>query len=389
MLKKGTTVILIIMLLLVVVGCGTQSSSSNEDIKIGFYGPITGPTSLVGGASQLGARFAVDEINAKGGINGRKLKLIEYDDKSQPELAVKAVTRMIEVDKVHAIIGSLHSGNILASAPQVEKGQIPEIGIGTSSVWLSKGYKYLFRGTSSAALASPLLAKTIKEFGYTKIAILASSTEYAKTGADEIVRDLEKVGIKVVARETHNNGDTDFTAQIAKMISSGAQAMFVYSGTEDMGLQMKQFRQLGFNGEVFGPETFSSPDVRKVAGPAANGAIFAATYVIPDSVDEAYNDYEKKFLTAWKAKHGQLPVSDTAYRSYDSIMLLAEALKKTKSLNGPDLRDAIENITNYAGLAGTFNFKGNNGEGVKEIRLYGVVNGKIVPLQKYKEIVKK
>jgi branched-chain amino acid transport system substrate-binding protein len=369
-----------------IVGCGGQSSSKSggsEEIKIGFYGPITGPSSVMGTPSVMGARFAVDEINAKGGINGKKIKLIEYDDKSQPELAVKAVTRMIEVDKVHAIVGSLHSGNILASAPVVEKAQIPEVGTGTSSVWLTKGYKYLFRGTVSSGFTNPMLAKTIKDFGYKKVAILSSSTEFAKNGTEELIKELEKAGVAIVDKESHNNGDTDFTGQIAKMLSSGADAMIVYGGAEDCGPQMKQFRQLGYKGEVFGIEGFGAAEVRKVAGDAANGAVFGAAYLIPDSIDESFNDREKKFLTAWKAKFNEMPTFDTAYRSYDSVMIIAEAIKNAKSLNGPDLRDAIENLTSFEGLAGTYNFKGHNGEGIFQMRMFGIANGKYLPLDKY------
>ncbi len=384
-MKKWVVFLLIAISSLTIVGCGSQSSSTPaaEEIKIGFYGPITGPSSVMGTPSVMGARFAVDEINAKGGINGKKIKLIEYDDKSQPELAVKAVTRMIEVDKVHAIVGSLHSGNILASAPIVEKAQIPEVGTGTSSVWLTKGYKYLFRGTVSSGFTNPLLAKTIKDLGYKKVAILSSSTEFAKNGSDELLQELGKLGVEIVDKESHNNGDTDFTGQIAKMINSGADGMIVYGGAEDCGPQMKQFRQLGYKGEVFGIEGFGAAEVRKVAGDAANGAVFGAAYLIPDAVEESFNEREKKFLTAWKEKYGSLPTFDTAYRSYDSIMIIAEAIKNSKSLNGTELRDAIENLTGFEGLAGTYNFKGHNGEGIMQMRMFGIANGKYLTLEKY------
>ena len=103
-----------------------------QNISIGFYGPLTGPMSLSGIASKQGADLAIKQINAQGGVIGRKLVLVPYDDKSSPEEAVKGVTRMISSDKVQCIVGSLHSGNILASAPVVEKAKVPEIGIGTS-----------------------------------------------------------------------------------------------------------------------------------------------------------------------------------------------------------------------------------------------------------------
>ena len=137
------------------------NAETKDAIRIGFYGPLTGPMALSGIASQQGADLAIKQINEKGGVMGKKLMLIPYDDKSSPEQAVRAVTRMIDSDKVHAIVGSLHSGNILASAPVGEKAKIPQVGVGTSPVWLQRGYTYLFRPLANTNVIAVQLVETM------------------------------------------------------------------------------------------------------------------------------------------------------------------------------------------------------------------------------------
>jgi branched-chain amino acid transport system substrate-binding protein len=146
---------------------------------------------------------------------------------------------------------------------------------------------------------------------------------------------------------------------------------------------VKQLRQLGYKGYCIGCESFASPRIREIAGEAANGVVFASTYVVPDTIEEAINDIEKNFLIAYEQKFGELPKGECAYRGYDAIMILEEAIKSAKSLKGSDIRDAIENITGLEGLAGNFNFKGNKGNGINGIRIYITYNGKNISFDEY------
>jgi branched-chain amino acid transport system substrate-binding protein len=392
MQRKSLNYLIILAMVLMFIASSTMNTAQAKkaaEIRIGFYGPITGPSALLGGAQRNGALVAVNEINKAGGVNGMKVKFIEYDDKSSPEQAVKAVTRMINVDKVHVILGSLHSGNILASAPVVEENKIPEIGTGTSPAWLQKGYKFLFRGSVSTAFGNVGLVKGIRQLGLKKIGILTRQDEYGKTGTeDTILKITEAGGMKIVAKETFQPGDTDFTGQLTKLIRSGADALIVYGITEDQALQMKQIRQLGYKGYVFGPEGFTAPSIRQIAGDAANGAVFSAAYVIPDKIADAVNKQEKHFLKLYVKKFKEMPKSDNAYRSYDALKIFFRAIKDANSLDGQKIRDAIENITDFQGIAGTFNFKGNHGEGIKETRAFIIYKGKNILLDKYLKIMK-
>jgi branched-chain amino acid transport system substrate-binding protein len=379
---------LLTLVLLVLAGCNNSSSATSGNIrsgtiKMGYYGPLTGPSSLLGTDSRNGAALAVEQINQKGGVLGKKIELIEMDDKSSPEQAVKNVTKMVGVDKVDVIVGSIHSGNILSSAPIIEKAKIPEIGNGTSPSYLQKGYKFIFRSVPNSDWSNPGLLNGMKELKIKKVGILYRNDEYGKTGSAALIKNLQANGIEVVDTESHQPGDTDFTGQITKLLHSGADAMVAYSITEDMAIEMKQFRQQGYNGYVFGPEAFSSPQVYQVAGKSANKAIFAAAYVIPSKPEDATTDKQKAFLQAYLKKYGKMPSSDQAYRSYDAVNIFAFAIKEAGTTNGEKVRNAIENITNYQGLAGTFNYKGHNGEGIQNINTFIINNGKFELLKDY------
>ncbi len=361
---------------------------AQEAIKIGFYGPLAGPMSLSGIASRQGAELAIKQINAQGGVNGQKLVLVAYNDNSSPEEAVKAVTRMITADKVNCIVGSLHSGNILASAPVAEKAKVPEIGIGTSPGWLQKGYTYLFRPLANTNLINIQIAKTISDLKYKKVGALGRSDEYGKGGVEDVKKQLDTYGIQLVA-EWFNPGDTDFTGQLTKLLNSKIEALIAFGVDADQGPIVKQARLNGFSGLVFGPESLSVPSVKEVAGRDADGSVFGSSYVIPAKPELAINKMHEDFFKAFVAEFGRMPDSQTALRAYDSVKIFAEAFKRAKSVDGTAVRDQIANLYGLEGLAGTFDFRGGNGEGIREARMFAIKDGRDILLSDYLKSVKK
>lgn len=381
-LRKGIVLILCACTML------AMNVPAQEVIKVGFYGPLAGPMSLSGIASRQGAELAIKQVNAQGGVNGMKMVLVSYNDNSSPEEAVKVVTRMITSDKVNCIVGSLHSGNILASAPVVEKYKIPEIGIGTSPSWLQKGYTYLFRPLANTAVIGGQIAQTIKDLGYKKIGALGRSDEYGKTGVEDIKKQLDIYGIKLVS-EWFNPGDTDFTGQITKLINSGVDAMVAYGVDADQGPIVKQARLNGFEGLIFGPESLSVPSVKDVAGRDADGSVFGTQYVIPAKPEDAIDKVHEEYFKAFVAEFGHMPDSQTSMRCYDAVKIFAEVIKRAKSLDGTAIRDQIANLYGFTGLAGTFDFRGGNGEGIRELRMFAIKNGKDILLSEFLKTYKK
>ena len=395
-MKKMLSLLLTLVLALSLVGCGNSSSSgdtsstdadtsggtASDVIKVGLYTPLTGTSALVGTQEQMGVDLAVKQLNEAGGVNGKQIEVIAYDDQFNAETAVKVVTRLTQTDHVNAIIGSMSSANILATADIVEDAQVLEIGCGTSPTWTNAGYDYVFRGTQNAASFNTGIVELLTTMGVQRLGTMISSTEYATTGWAEVKQQLEDTDIEVVVETDYMAGDTDFTGQITRILNADVDGVLLYGATEDYGIECKQLRQLGYDGYIYGSETFAATDVREVAGDAANGVLFACGYVIPDSIEDAATEEEKAFLEAFVEEYGEMPVSDTAYRGYDSMMLLAKVFETAKSMEGPDLREALLNV-DYTGIGGKFDYSDGSGDGLEGCNLYAIVNGKNVPFETF------
>lgn len=349
--------------------------AAQETIKIGFFGPLTGPTAQAGQALRNGAAIAIGEINSEGGLLGRQLALIEYDDRSSPEQAVRSATKLVQVDHVAAIVGSLHSGNILAAGPVVEESKTPLVGAGTSPTWLQKGYTYFFRALGNSGLSVKQLAKYATDQKFAKIAILHSNDEYGNTGAADFDKVAKAGGIDIVANEAFTHGDRDFTGQIGNIVSAAPDAVFIWALGDDLGPVTRQLRQLGYGGPILGPEGYTLPEALAIAGSAADGVLFASQYLVPKTSAEATDPLMRTFLERYEKDYGSMPASDNAFRGYDAVMIIAEGIAKANSIEGPAVRDAINAISGLNGLAGTFEFAGNQGEGIQSTRLYQIQDG--------------
>lgn len=360
-----------------------SGQDAGETVKIGFYGPLTGASSVVGIEGQKAVELAVKEANANGGINGRQIELISYDDAQNTETSVKVVTRLVESDKVTAIIGSHISGSILATVDITEPAKIVQVGSGTSPIWTNIGLKYTFRGTACSDQFNVDCYKSMETMGATKIATLAGETEYAQTAAGSIHQMVTDGGkMEIVAEENFTTGDTDFSGQIVKIIASGADGVYVVGGSEDMGKIVKQLRQKGYDGYIYGIEPFGAPDAKSVAGEAFDKIVFSCCYFVPDSVEEANSEPEKAFLEKFVAEYGALPTSEVAYRDYDGTNVLIEAMRKAETLDGDGIREQILNLK-YIGIGGAFDFSADNGEGLATGNTYIAIKGKIQPLETY------
>ena len=351
-------------------------------ITFGYFGPLTGPTAQAGQALRNGAQVAIDEINAGGGLLGRQVSLVEYDDRSSPEQAVRSATKLVQVDDVDAIIGSLHSGNILAAGPVVEESQTPLVGAGTSPTWLAQGYTYFFRALGNSELSAKQLADYAETAGFKTVAILHSNDEYGNSGAGIFASAAKERGVEIAAQESFTHGDRDFTGQIGSIARLSPDAVFIWALGDDLGPVTKQMRQLGYMGPILGPEGYTLPEALQIAGPTADGVVFAAQYLIPGSVDEASDPEMKAFLAAYEEKFGEMPASDNAFRGFDAANVLAEGIRRAETTDGKAVRDAILAIDDYKGIAGVFDYAsgGGNGEGIGTMRLYGIEGGNVTEM---------
>lgn len=359
----------------------SAAQAQEKNITIGLYGPLTGPSAVSGQSLRDGAQVAIDEINAKGGLLGRKVSMIEYDDRSSPEQALRAATKLVQVDHVDAIIASIHSGNILVAGPVVEAAKTPLLGAGTSPTWLQKGYTYFFRALGNGELSTEVLAKYAKKKGWNKIAIIHSNDEYGNSGAVLFENTVKGLGGNITENQSFTHGDRDFTGQIGRIAKGSPDAVFVWALADDLGPLTKQMRQLGYSGPILGAEGYAIPEVVKMAGPTSDGVLFASQYLVPDSIADATEPEMKAFLKSYEAKFKKLPVSDASFRGYDAANIIAEGIRRAKTTDGPAVRDAIRSISGYKGLAGTFDYVGGKGEGISSVRLFAIKNGKFTSVE--------
>ncbi|MDR2433586.1 MAG: ABC transporter substrate-binding protein [Treponema sp.] len=367
------------------------SWNASPTIKLGVAITLTGTQSNPGKHSEQGVDIAVEQINAAGGIHGKKIELIKYDDKGQPAEALKAITRLIEQDKVHIIMGPLSSNSVMAVGEYVNDAEVPAIGVAVGIVWLNQGWTYYFRSSANTGVTATTLFKTIKESGAKTMGYFNINEEFGNNFIKDmdglIAADGNKIAVTV--QEKYKDGDTDFTAQCVKIKQADPDCLFVASWSNDAGQLIKQVRAAGYDKPIYGDTAFSAAPVRQIAGAATNNCFFANAYVLPDSIADidtnpsfagkAINGY----LKAYVAKYGDVPKEDNAYRSYDAINIFAKAIGNAKSLKGSDIRDAIHAISDYDGILGRMNYaRFPNGECVDEVAMWEIKDGKVIPYRR-------
>lgn len=360
-----------------------SSIDSKDPIKVGWYGPLSGPAASVGVCGERAVKLAISQINANGGILGRQIELVEYDDEGTAENAVKLVTRLIEQDKVVGIVGSHLSAAVLATSRINETAKIIQIGTGTSNIWTNIGLKYTFRGSANSTFFNKTIYEAMEKMGATKIATINAETEYSQSATNMVVSFIEAGGkMKVVAQEQCTTGDTDYSGQITKMLAAEPDGVWVIAGGEDVGKIVRQLRMKGYEGFIYGIEPMADKQLKEIAGEYANDVIFSCLYFVPDTVEDAQTPIEQDFLADYEKEYNELPVSEVAYRAYDAMNILAQAIENANSTNGDDIRNAI--LTNkFEGIAGTFDFSDESGDGILAGNTFINNKGKTIMLSDY------
>jgi branched-chain amino acid transport system substrate-binding protein len=359
-----------------------KSWQEAKTIKIGVALYLTGPGAQMGIDSRRGQDIALKEAGGK--IDGKPVELVVYDEKGNPAEAMKAVTRLINQDKVHAIYGPQLSNSIFAVGPTIEAGKVPLMGGAVGASWTRQGWKYIFRPVVNTYYTNLEALKLFKRLNAKKVAFFHINDEFGIGSKKDMAELLEKAGgYEIVATETHRAGDQDFTGQCAKIVQSGADVVSMAVLSNDAGPIMKQLRKAGFTKPVIGDTSFSAKPVREVAGSAANGVYFVAPYILPDTKDDIKNFKNpllQKYLETYFADYKEAPMSENTFRAYDGMRILMKAFAKAKSVEGPKVRDALESIDDYEGLGGKFNFKGANGDGIKTSSFFVIRDGKVMEL---------
>ncbi|HEY5580649.1 MAG TPA: ABC transporter substrate-binding protein [Rhodoferax sp.] len=334
-------------------------SLAADNIKIGLQGPLTGGSSPMGVSMRDGAKLAVTEINAHGGVLGRKIEMIERDDEAKNERGVQIAQELINKEKVVATVGYINSGVSLASQRFYQEAKIPVMNNVATATTITQQFadqpqNYVFRNSANDTIQSTLIVEeVIGRRKYTKVAILADSTNYGQLGRADLEKALAAKGITAVATEKYNIKDVDMTPQLLKAKEAGAQVVITYGIGPELAQIANGMIKLGWKVPMMGSWTLSMGNFIDNAGKNADGALMPQTFI-----QEGNTPKRKSFIDAYQKtyKVTRIPSPVSAAQGYDSIYLLAAAIKQAGSTEGPKVLAALEDLkTPVEGVVTTYN----------------------------------
>lgn len=362
-----------------------------DAIRIGVSGPFTGGSAPMGVSMRDGAKLAITEINAQGGVLGRKLEAVERDDEAKNERGVQVAQELINKEKVVATVGFINTGVALASQRFYQEAKIPVMNNVATGTVITKQFadqpeNYVFRTSANDLIQSSMIVdQAVKKHKYTKVAILADSTNYGQLGREDLERALEKNGIKPVAVEKFNIKDVDMTPQLLKAKAAGAQAVLTYGIGPELAQIANGMEKLNWKVPMIGSWTLSMGNFIDNAGKNGEGTLMPQTF-IQDPNTPKRKAFIDNYVKTYKPAGGRIPSPVSAAQGYDSIYLLAAAMKQAGSTDGPKVRAALENLNQKVdGVVTSYDkpFSKDDHEAIKPgIPVFGLVKeGRVVLAQ--------
>jgi branched-chain amino acid transport system substrate-binding protein len=347
---------------------GVGQAAAGDEILIGVLLPITGGTASEMPFVRKATRLAEKQINQAGGINGKKIKLVEEDNQSSNPGALAALTKDVEQDKVLAVIGPIKSTMVQAISDAVKKFGVPVAIGGTNANLTKKGNPWLFRCRPDDTIAAYAMVKFAKEnMKVAKMGILHDTDAFGTGGADLLEQYAKELGVNVVKREKYTTRDKDFTAQILSLKNAGAEVMILYgTNFEDVAVIQRQYRQLGSPFKYLGSPSSASKDTLKLSREAGEGLVAIADYVPGES------EVSKQYAEAYRKEYREEMDPVFAW-NYDALNILADAIRKAGE-DREKVMKAILATKDYKGVLGTYSFT-PNGDGLHEVSVVQIEKG--------------
>jgi branched-chain amino acid transport system substrate-binding protein len=327
----------------------SMSGMAAEPIKIGVSGPFTGGSAPMGVSMRDGVKLAVAEINAKGGVLGRQLQIVERDDEAKNERGVQIAQELINKEKVAATVGFINTGVALASQRFYQEAKIPVMNnVATGSIITQQFAKepenYVFRNSANDTIQSSMIVEeAVTRRKFKKVAILADSTNYGQLGREDLEKALEKKGIKAVAVEKYNLKDVDMTSQLLKAKQAGADVVLTYGIGPELAQIANGMEKLGWKVPLIGSWTLAMGNFIDNAGKNGDGTRMPQTF-IQDASTPKRKAFIDAYVKAYKPTGDRMPSGVSAAQGYDSIYLLAAAIKQAGSTDGPKVKAALESL---------------------------------------------
>lgn len=337
-------------------GCG--GGSAQKAVRIGVVGPESGGAAQLGQAQRKAVQLAVDEINAKKGAGEWKLEVFFEDDEGNPTKSASAANKLIQQSQTHVIIGAINSSATLADMVVTARAGIPQITAGSTGASITEqGNKWIFRTAVNDEFQANALVKYAKDvLKVNKIATFTAADDYGQSGAKLLAAAVQKEGLQLVAKPIYNNGDKDFKPQLLAIKDSGAQAIMMWGVYTEAALIAKQAKQLGVNAQLFGASGMAAQKLIELGADAAQGLILTQSF-LPDSGETQVNE----FVSKYKAKYQESPIPHAA-QAYDTVYIIADAVKRANSTKPDALREALMQTAGLNLVTGEpkFNAKGDD-----------------------------
>jgi len=366
-----------VALLTACCGRGEQSgsgavTSGQPTIRVGLYGAFTGSTATFGQNTKRGVELAISEINASGGVLGKKLELFSEDDQGKPEEAASAVTKLITQNNVIGVIGENASSRSLAAAPICQARHIPMISPSSTNPDVTMKGDYIFRVCFIDSYQGRAVARFARDtLKLSRVAILRDVKNDYSVGLAKFFGDaFTAAGGKIVGDQSYVEGDNDFRSQLTAIKALNPEAIFVPGYYTEVGQVAIQARDLGLTAPLLGGDGWDSPKLLEIGGRSLDGAYFANHY-FPDEPRPAVQN----FVTKYQALYHQAPESVAAL-GYDAARILAQAIQTAGSLDAAKIRDAIAKTKDFQGVAGVTTM-GPDRNPIKPVALLNVTGGKI------------
>ena len=384
--KKISALLMVAMLAGGAFGCkkkeeapapaATAQAPAGDTVKIGFLGALTGDVAMFGKPTLDGMKMAAEEINAAGGVLGKKIEIVEADNRGDKQEGASVTQKLISRDAVTAIVGDPTTGITKVAAPIAQKAGVVLLSAGATGPGVVEIGDFIFRDTLLDSIAIPAVmdyfANTLK---FKNVAIITSDNNDYSVGLSQTFRDAAaKVpSIKIVADEKVKDGDKDFSAQITN-IKSKKPDVILFSGYYTEGaLIMKEARKQGLKAPMFGGDGLFSPKFIELGGPAVEGSMSALGF----STEQA-TPATAKFIEAYKAKNNGAEPGLFDAQGYDAVMLLADAMKRANSVDPKVFKDALAQTKNFEGVSGTISMQANREPIKSPLSLLMVKDGKFV-----------
>jgi branched-chain amino acid transport system substrate-binding protein len=358
-------------------------AQAKEPLKIGALLAVTGPASFLGAPEARTLEMLVEELNAKGGVDGRKVELLVKDTGGNPEKAISFARQLVEENGVFAIVGPATSGETIAVKQVAEESKTILLSCAAAEVIVTPVLPHVFKVAPKDSHAAEMIFRQMKKMGVKRIGFLSSNTGFGKAGKEQVEKLAPAHGIEIAASEVYDKAATDLTAEVTKLKAANVQAILNWSIEPAQAIVIKNARQVGMSVPIFQSHGFANVQYAKAAGAAAEGVMFPASRIV---VAEALgaSDKQKPVVTAYKQAYESRykeDVSTFGGHAYDAFGILVRAVKEA-GLDREKARKAIENMKGFVGTAGVFNFspEDHNGLSIDAFQLLTVKDGKFVEL---------